>query len=169
MENYEVLLTSLRRVIRAIDLYSKKLSKETGLTSSQLIIMQAVSVQPGIMVKNLAESINLSSATVTSILDRLEQKQFIKRQRFEDDKRRVGLYLAEQGEAILKNAPKALQSHFVTRFEGLEEWEQMMLMSSVQRIASMMDAESIDAAPILEIGQIQTKDIQAQIQLDEAT
>lgn len=169
MENYEVLLTSLRRVIRAIDLYSKKLSKETGLTSSQLIIMQAVSAQPGIMVKNLAESINLSSATVTSILDRLEQKQFIKRQRFEDDKRRVGLYLAEQGEAILKNAPKALQSHFVTRFEGLEEWEQMMLMSSVQRIASMMDAESIDAAPILEIGQIQAKDIQAQIQLDEAT
>lgn len=157
MQNYEVLLTSLRKVIRAIDLYSKKLSKETGLTSSQLIVMKAVEEHPLIMVKTLAAQINLSSATVTTILDRLEQKTYIRRERFVKDKRKIGLVLTEQGVDILKSAPKPLQDHFIQRFDNLDEWEKNMLIANMQRIATMMDAENIDAAPILETGQIHLK------------
>ena len=42
MQKYEELLVSLRKVIRAIDLYSKKLSKESGLTSPQLIVLKEI-------------------------------------------------------------------------------------------------------------------------------
>ena len=74
MQKYDELLVSLRRVIRAIDLYSKKLSKETGLTSPQLIVMQEIASQDSLQVKQIAQNINLSPATETSILDRLEAK-----------------------------------------------------------------------------------------------
>ncbi|WJG10712.1 MarR family transcriptional regulator [Aliiglaciecola sp. LCG003] len=155
MQKYEELLVSLRRVIRAIDLYSKKLSKETGLTSPQLIVMREISAYDGIAVKDIASSINLSSATVTNILDRLESRSYVVRERSTQDKRKVGLHLTDLGFEAIKDAPKPLQDHFVQRFEQLEEWEQSQMLSTMQRIAKMMDADEIDAAPLLQVGIIQ--------------
>jgi DNA-binding MarR family transcriptional regulator len=155
MQKYEELLVSLRKVIRAIDLYSKKLSKESGLTSPQLIVLKEIDKHDGYMVKDIAQSINLSSATVTSILDRLEARAYVIRERSVTDKRKVGLYLTEQGKAVIKDAPRPLQTHFIDRFEKLEDWEQTQLVSTMQRIASMMDAEKLDASPMLEVGAIE--------------
>lgn len=155
MQKYEELLVSLRKVTRAIGLYSKKLSKESGLTSPQLIVLKEIDQHDGCMVKDIAHSINLSSATVTSILDRLEARSYVIRERSLTDKRRVGLHLTEQGQAAIKDAPRPLQAHFIDRFEKLEDWEQTQLVSTMQRIAYMMDAENLDAAPMLEVGALQ--------------
>lgn len=155
MKKYEALLVSLRKVIRAIDLYSKKLSKETGLTSPQLIVLQNIAANDGVMVKDIAASINLSSATVTSILDRLESRSFVIRERSTVDKRKVGLHLTEQGKIAIKDSPTPLQNHFIKRFEAMEEWEQTQMLATMERLAKMMDADEIDAAPLLQVGGIQ--------------
>lgn len=154
MQKYEELLVSLRKVIRAIDLYSKKLNKETGLTTPQLIVLNEIAAKDGMMVKDIAENINLSSATVTSILDRLESRKLVIRERSSVDKRKVGLHLTELGISTIQGAPTPLQEHFINRFEKLEEWEQTQMLSTMQRIAKMMDADNIDASPLLEVGQI---------------
>ncbi len=52
------------------------------------------------------------------------------------------------------NAPELLQEEFVSKFNELESWEQKMLTSAVERIASIMDAETVDASPILQVGEI---------------
>lgn len=154
MEKYEELLISLRKVTRAIDLYSKKLSKETGLTNPQFIVLKEIASQDGIMVKEVADRINLSSATVTSILDRLESRGFVRRERSMSDKRRVDLHLNDKGKEMLINAPKPLQEHFIVKFEALETWEQSQMIAIMQRMAKMMDADDIDASPVLEVGSI---------------
>ena len=154
MEKYEELLVSLRQVIRAIDLYSKKLSKETGLTSPQLLVLQAIAAHDEAMVKEIAETINLSSATITSILDRLEKRELVIRRRSTTDKRKVGVSLTEQGKEIIQDSPKPLQDHFITRFEAMQAWEQSQMVATMQRIVSMMDAEDLDASPVLEVGQL---------------
>ncbi|MGJ8681377.1 MarR family winged helix-turn-helix transcriptional regulator [Paraglaciecola sp.] len=154
MEKYEELLVSLRKVIRAIDLYSKKLNKESGLTTPQLIVLHEIAAKDGMMVKDIAENINLSSATVTSILDRLETRKLVIRERSSVDKRKVGLHLTELGLSTVQSAPTPLQEHFINRFEKLEEWEQTQMLSTMQRVAKMMDADEIDASPLLEVGQI---------------
>ncbi len=159
MKKYEELLVSLRKVIRAIDLYSRKLNKETGLTSPQLIVLQEIAACDGLMVKDIAQQINLSSATVTSILDRLESRKFVIRERSAIDKRKVGLHLTPIGKQMIADAPMPLQDHFISRFETLEEWEQTQMLSTMQRIAKMMDAEDIDAAPMLEVGVLQTPQV----------
>jgi DNA-binding MarR family transcriptional regulator len=155
MQKYEELLVSLRKVTRAIGLYSKKLSKESGLTGPQLIVLNEIKNNGGCMVKDIAQSINLSSATVTSILDRLEARAYVIRERSVTDKRKVGLYLTEHGKDVVRDAPRPLQAHFISRFEKLQGWEQTQLVSTMQRIAYMMDAENLDAAPMLEVGAIQ--------------
>ncbi|WP_100644582.1 MarR family winged helix-turn-helix transcriptional regulator [Alteromonas facilis] len=157
MQKDEELLVALRRVIRAIDMRSKQLSRDVGLTGPQLLVMQNIGKQPGIMVRQVAENINLSPATVTSILDRLETKQLVQRVRSTEDKRKVGLFLTEAGQTILLDAPLPFQEHFINRFSQLKEWEQSQMVATMQRIASMMDAEDIDASPLLEVGSLADK------------
>ena len=155
MEKYDQLLISLRQVIRAIGIHSKQLNKKSGLTGPQLMVMTKIAQLDGPMAKQVAKEINLSPATVTSIIDRLEVKELVLRKRSKLDKRKVELYISSVGESRLKDAPKPLQEHFIKRFQALESWEQSQLLSSVERIASMMDAEDLDAAPVLMVGQIQ--------------
>ncbi|MEW6989939.1 MarR family winged helix-turn-helix transcriptional regulator [Colwelliaceae bacterium 6441] len=151
MEKYEELLISIRKVIRAIDLRSKQLNKLSGLTGPQLLIMQEIARVKGVTASQIAKQINLSAATVTNILDRLENRELIARVRSSEDKRRVSLFLTEQGSKSLIDAPQPLQEHFIQEFCSLEDWEQSLLLSSMQRIATMMDASGLDASPVLEI------------------
>jgi DNA-binding MarR family transcriptional regulator len=151
MQRDEELLVALRRVIRAIDLRSKQLSKDVGLTGPQLLVLQNIGRMPGIMVRQIAENINLSPATVTSILDRLEARDLAQRVRSTEDKRRVGVFLTVEGEKALNSAPLPLQEHFINRFSKLQEWEQSQMVATMQRIASMMDADNLDASPVLDI------------------
>jgi DNA-binding MarR family transcriptional regulator len=156
MEKYDELFISLRKIIRAIDLRSKKLSKEAGITGPQLLILQELARVDGITAKDVSTNIHLSQATVTSILDRLEAKQFIKRVRSDSDRRRVALFLTDEGRQALSSAPQPIEDRFVEKFSALKDWQQYQLLSSVEQIADMMGASEIDAAPVLNIGELTT-------------
>ncbi|OUR63228.1 MarR family transcriptional regulator [Colwellia sp. 39_35_sub15_T18] len=151
MEKHQELLIALRKIIRAIDLHSKHLSKTSGLTSPQLLIMLEIDKASGVNSSQVAKNVNLSAATVTNILDRLESKGLVSRVRNTQDKRKVSLFLTENGKALLLNAPQALQEHFIENFANLAQWEQSQLLSSMERLAEMMNANEIDAAPLLEL------------------
>lgn len=152
MEKYEELLLALRKVIRAIDLYSKQLNKYSGLTAPQLLILREIVARDGITASQVAQNITLSPATVSNVIERMEHRQLIHRHRSASDKRRVLLYLTDEGRSLLDKAPQPLQEDFIEKFQALDDWEQSLLLSSMQRIATMMDAERLDAAPVLEVG-----------------
>jgi DNA-binding MarR family transcriptional regulator len=152
LDSLNQVLISLRRVIRATDLHSKQLVKTTGLTAPQLLLLQAIRDNGDVTIGEVAKKISLSQATVTTILDRLEKRELVKRVRSTKDKRRVHVYLTDKASEILKDAPVPLQEQFSAQFNDLELWEQTMIISSLQRIAQMMDAEDIDASPVLDVG-----------------
>jgi transcriptional regulator, MarR family len=85
-------------------------------------------------------------------MDRLEKRGLLSRTRSTEDKRKVFANLTELGNETLKTAPTPLQDRFTREFAKLEEWEQTMIISSLQRVAEMMDAQDIDASPVLDIG-----------------
>ena len=152
MDYIEEVLVSLRRIIRATDLHSKHLAKTTGLTTPQLLLLQAIRDHGKVTIGELANKVSLSQATVTTILDRLENRNFTYRKRSELDKRKVHAYLTDKTLEILKDAPTPLQEHFTRQFSSLQNWEKTMIISSLQRIAQMMDAQHIDASPMLDVG-----------------
>ncbi len=154
MKDYEELFIALRRITRAIDLHSKKLQRETGLTTSQLLVLEAAvkleMPSPG----NIAKEVQLSQATVTNLIDRLERNGLIVRSKSEADKRVVEVRLTDTGKQIMEIAPEPLQAGFLREYRKLERWEQHQLVGSMQRIAVLMDAEDIDASPILTTGDL---------------
>lgn len=155
MTRHNDLLTALRKITRAIDLHSKQLAKQTGLTAPQLLVLQSVAETERAKPSDVARRIHLSQATITSIVDRLAKAGLITRERSPQDRRVHEIVLTQEGRQRLIDAPRLLQEGFLQSFEQLQDWEQSLLVSSVQRIASMMNAQSLDAAPILEVGDIQ--------------
>ena len=146
-------LVSLRRIIRATDLHSRKLGKKTGLTTPQLVIIRTIGELRDPTVSDIAKAVSLSLATVTTILNRLETQQLVHRERSKVDRRRVIVTLTESGEQKRIDAPKPLQDSFVDRFGRLETWEQHQIVAALERVATMMDAEELDAAPLLLSGE----------------
>lgn len=151
-------LIALRQVIRATDLHSRQLLKTASLTAPQLLVLQAIDCAGELSVSALAARISLSQGTVTSILDRLETRGLVTRSRSQIDKRVVLLRLTAAAGDILALAPQPLQERFVRRFEKLPSWEQHSILASLQRVAQLMNADHIDAAPVLAIGALDQPD-----------
>lgn len=148
---WQDVLVSLRRIIRATDLQSKRILKVSGLTIPQVMVLRAIDTLGDVTVRRISDDVSLSQATVTTILNRLQDKGLIERVRGQVDKRVVNARLTPIGCDVLADAPPLLHEQFIDRFESLEDWEKTQMLSALQRVASMMDAENIDAAPLLDI------------------
>lgn len=143
------ILVALRRIMRAIDLRSRTLLQDYGLTAPQLTALHAISRLQPVTASVLAKDIHLGQPTVTGIVTRLERRGLIERNRGERDRRSVNISLTEEGERVLRDAPSLLQDQFLQKLGGLKEWERTQILATLQRIADMMDAGAIDAAPVL--------------------
>ena len=107
-----------------------------------------------VTIGTIADKVSLSQATVTTILDRLEHRKLVYRVRNTQDKRKVHAHLTDEGAELLARAPNPLQEDFIQKFQSLAEWEQTMILASLQRVANMMDADDIDASPVLTVGSV---------------
>ena len=147
-------LIALRKIIQSIDLNSRSLVKRVGLTGPQLLLLQEISKCGELSGGKLAKAVSLSQATVTGIVERLEKRGLVTRRRSQIDKRKVLVQVTPGGEELLENAPSLMQESFVQQFGNLRDWEQAMILSSLQRLVALMDARAIDASPFLTTGPI---------------
>lgn len=146
------IVAALRRIIRAVDLHSKYLAQQYGLTGPQLAVLQYLATRPGQTTSQLAEGVSLGQATISDLLDRLESRELIVRERSATDKRCVLNTLTASGRAAIEKTPPLLQERFARELGALDEWEQSLLLSSLQRVAKMMHAEELEASPHLVTG-----------------
>ena len=145
----EQVIAALRQITRAIDLHSRLLLQQNGLTIPQLTALRAIKKLQPVTVGGIAKEIHLGSATVTGILDRLQNRGLVSRARGDFDRRSVVVQLTDEGVKLIDEAPSLLQDKFHRELEKLQQWEQTSILATLQRIACMMDAEHIEAAPVL--------------------
>jgi len=150
----EQVLIELRRILRATQLGARTLARESGMTTSQLVVLQILNSQGEMTARQIAESMHLTQATVTTLLDRLQDRGWITRRRGEQDRRRVYVQLSDEGRRQLERTPESLQERFLGQFTGLQTWEQSMILAALQRVAHLLDGASIDASPVLDVGRI---------------
>lgn len=148
----ERVLRALRRIVRAIDLQSRRLEQEVGLTGPQLICLRVLDQRGPLTAGMLARAVDLSQATLTGILDRLAKRRLVTRRRSSKDRRRVTIALSAEGEALVRAAPSPLQAVFCARLAELPERSQARLCTTLEEVVRMMDAESLDAAAMLAPG-----------------
>lgn len=148
------IMIALRRIMRAVDIHSRRLAHTHGLTGPQAIVLKALIDEGELTVGDLAKRVSLGQATTTEIVQRLDRHGLVSKHRSTIDKRKVYVSPTKRAIDIFRHAPPLLQESFAARLDALESWERTLLLSSLQRIASLMDAEKIDAAPLLTSGPI---------------
>lgn len=147
-------LRAIRRIVRRIAEHSHVMAGEIGLTVPQLMCLKAVGELDGEpTVAMVAERVQLSSATVSRIVERLVRAGLVLRERGLVDRRRVRLSLSDAGAKQFETLPTPLQEEFVERLAQLPEDERRVLLGSLHRIAELMQAEDLDASPILTVEQ----------------
>lgn len=148
------IVAALRRIIRAVDLHSRHLVHAVGLTWPQLATLRAAERMGDCSIGALARAVRLSQPTLTGIVQRLERAGYLQRSPHEQDGRSVYIQITPSGRALLDRAPSLLQDRFHAELAKLRDWERFQTLASLQRIAEMMDAESLDASPILVAGPV---------------
>lgn len=142
-------LMSLRQIIRAVDIYSRKLNTEFNITAPQLLCLYSVRREEGLTLSELAKRVNLGGSTVNGIVDRLETKELIIRTRSKTDRRRVTLNLTDRGKEIAKAAPSLLQNRLSQSLKQLSGLEQASIALSLERIVELMEVEHLETSPNL--------------------
>lgn len=147
-------LKALRRVLRATEGGTRKLAAATGLTPSQLLVLREIDAGSDVTPGLVAQRLQFSHATITAIVDRLVVLDLATRSRSDQDKRRMLLSLTQKGRHCLAEAPDMLQEIFALRFAALPAWEQAMILAATERLANILGAGDMDAAPLLDAGAI---------------
>ena len=143
------ILQSLRRIIRAVDIHSRKLNSEFNVTTPQMICLYVIAKSDGITQLELAREVYLGASTITGILDRLETKGLITRTRQTTDRRKVLLRVTQSGRELTRSAPALLQDRLSKSLQQQSELEQATIALSLERIVEMMNAEHLDSSPNL--------------------
>jgi DNA-binding MarR family transcriptional regulator len=142
------ILEALRRINRAIEVRSRTLLLNYGLTAPQLTVLQAVARQEPVTPAALSREVHLGRPTVTGILNRLELRALIRRTKEGEDRRSVHIRLTEAGRRMLAGAPSVLRVDFQKKLASLKDWERTQILASLQRLADMMDVRSLEESEI---------------------
>ncbi len=158
------IVAALRRIIRGVDLHSRHLMDEVGLTWPQLATLRAAERLGDCSIGALARAVHLGQPTLTGIVQRLERAGYVARSRHERDGRSVNITITATGRNLLKDAPSLLQVRFHSELAKLRDWERSQTLASLQRIAEMMDVEALEASPILVAGPMNPRTAATQTQ-----
>lgn len=152
------ILRALRRITRLVALHSRQLAACSNITAPQLICLRAV-IDNGVPITATAISreIHVSPSTVVGILDRLEDKGLVRRERGREDRRIVFVSATEAGVDLARVTPSPLQKKLADALNELPELEQATITLSLERVVRLMEtdgmAQSHEEAisPILEV------------------
>lgn len=139
-------LADVRVIIRASDVFSKKLHRLSGLTTAQALSLKAIADAGEVTTKTLSSMVSISPATLTSVLDRLESKELIERYRSARDRRIVHARLTRRGRTVMRDMPGLLDEKFMGRFGKLPARRRKEISSALSEVAAMMNADATDAA-----------------------
>ena len=143
------IVRSLRRIIRAVGLYSRELQRRHDLTAPQLATLRQLRRKGALSAGELAQGIAVSAATVTGIVDRLEERGLVSRTRDPADRRRVLIALTDAGLEKVASSPPPLHERFLLRLTELAPEERAAIDRVLRSIVEMMEAGEVEAAPVL--------------------
>lgn len=142
-EQEREVLAALGRILRSAGSGIREAGRSAGLGASHLLVLQLLEAQGPLKAGEIAKDLSFSKSTITAILDTLEERKFILRDRHEDDGRSVLVSLTDAGKRVLSLIPDTFQSHFLARFGKMPDWERALVLSALLRVSDLLAAAPI--------------------------
>jgi len=135
------IIDNLRRVFQAINSKSKKAELETGLTGPQLWAIKVLAESAPIKLSDLARKMYLHPATVVGIIDRLEIRGLVERNRSRKDRRVVEIGLTKIGNQIVCQSPAVAQGLLLKGLEELSDNKLAVISEGLEQLAMILEAK----------------------------
>jgi len=150
---YTEILISIRKILRSLNLESKKIQKEYGVSIPQLMCLDYLGGKKDYRSTqiNIARYLNLNSSTMSGIIDRLETKGFVARLPNPDDKRTVYISLTAKGAKLLEASPQLLHKQLSRRLEKLPPEKINEINNALKILVRSLDIEELPASPLMAI------------------
>lgn len=145
------ILIKIRKIIRSIDIESKKIQKEYGISIPQLLCLNFLHRSPNYQATQgeIRKFLNLNPSTVSGILDRLEKKRLVARLPKIGDKRVVNITLTSAGDKLLSEAPLLLHEQLSEKLKEIDNKDLIKIQEGLDTLISLLDIEEIDASPLM--------------------
>lgn len=137
------IMQSLRRIFKAIQDYSHEVSDKFGITGPQLWALKTISQNENLSLSDLSKRMYLHPSTITGVMDRLEKKGYVKRNRDQVDRRVIYLQLTAEGKKLVKRAPNPVQGRMIYGLRNLKKGELSLIYDSVKKLVEIMEAQNL--------------------------
>ncbi|MBD3636427.1 MAG: MarR family transcriptional regulator [Crocinitomicaceae bacterium] len=148
---YTEILVGLRKIIRAINLESKQIQKEHGISIPQLLCLNYLKNQPEYKStsKELKAYMNLNASTISGIVGRLEKKGYLARVPVKEDKRVSSILLTGLGLKIIDQIPPLMHDKLTHKLQQLPASKLNDIQGAISLLIEFMGTESLDASPVI--------------------
>jgi len=145
------ILIKIRRIVRSVDIESKKIQKEYGVSIPQVLCLNFLHTSDSYQATQgeIKKFLNLNSSTVSGIIARLEKKGLVARLPKSGDKRVVNIALTSLGDKLLSTIPSLLHEQLSKRLQKLGDEELAKVEDSLETLIQLLDIEEVEASPII--------------------
>ncbi len=129
---------ALRKIMQQIDNHSRNLDKQYGITVPQLVCLYEI-YEKGVMTLSvLSKYVHLTASTLVGIIDRLEEKGLIMRNRNTEDRRVIFIEITEKGKQFVSTSPHLLHNRLDEQFKIVTEADQILIANSLDLLVEML-------------------------------
>ncbi len=150
METTDILI-KIRKIVRSIDIESKKIQKEHGVSIPQVLCLNYLHSSPNYQATqgDIRRFLNLNPSTVSGIIDRLEKKGYLARLPKLGDKRVVNIILTSAGDKLLDTIPSLLHVQLSEKLQSLSDEEFQKVEDGLNALVRILEIEKIEASPMI--------------------
>ena len=139
------IMQSLRRIFKAIQDYSQEVSHKFGITGPQLWALKTLSTNGSLPLGQLSKMMYLHPSTITGVVDRLEKKGYVARDRVLKDRRIVMVKLTPKGKSTVSKAPNPIQGKMVYGLNKLKQKNLNSIYDAVKKLVEIAEAQNVKA------------------------
>jgi DNA-binding MarR family transcriptional regulator len=138
------IVESIRRLVRAENLDSQKMSKHYGLTGPQSLVLRLLVKKGSLSSADLSRQMYVTPSNITGIIDRLEKKGLVERNRKPGDRRIALITLTPAGQDKAKTVPDPIEKRFVNQLADLEAEHLQILAMAMNQILNLIDTKEVE-------------------------
>lgn len=105
-----------------------------GLTPFHYVVLCCLWEEDGLSASGIADKLKQLGATLTGVVDRMEERKLVYRERDLDDRRIVRIWLTDEGKRLMKVLPAASVESIKKATEGISEVEQAAVLNLLDQI-----------------------------------
>jgi DNA-binding MarR family transcriptional regulator len=140
------IMQSLRRIIKSLQDYSQTVFSHFGITGPQLWALKTINRLGSLSLGELSKRMYLHPSTISGVIDRLEKKGYLVRDRIENDRRVVKVRLTPKGKMLVRKAPNPVQGKMIYGLRKLKKEKLDLIYESVQGLVEIMEAKNLKVA-----------------------